>query len=555
MKRSLFITSLLVCVSILFVAAGPAISDIASAHTSTNLPAPGVSVAIPKNTPSLYVRIVIDSLYCEKESKWDHATSQDEPYAMVIGIATHRNPSSWTTGKPEVFKDVDTGNNRRFTKQQRVIYEGEVPKDALVGFEAVLWEKDASSDSSVMKLADNVSNSICDWISSNDHDLKKEMPKLMVALWPFLVSSGIYLAGGGADDRIGDKDILFSYDDLLNAAQNHRHVAHRLVFDGGDEGKYWLRYHIEFGQDATREFKANFTQWDDMAVGCLDRTTEDKIVIVSDDDGPGDTGRFYIYNVSGMLIRSFDAPYKPGDRIALGDTDGNNMAEILVASRENGGQVYVYDHMGNRRNCVAVPFKKYDGFASGDVNGDGRAEIVVVRPSDRKVAIYSPLNGNKIDEFGLNWKFKGTRYTAKDTKHDILLVGDVMGDNKAEIVLIENKDGTDSVIRVYNGSGAECRSSAIAGAFGTTFTNYDAAALGDIYGDGKNELILATSEDEKSYSYNTVIVDLVTGKSVGRRSWPWYRKYSGFAAGSLIPSAKMQIVVANEEDKIVYIGR
>jgi hypothetical protein len=77
--------------------------------------------------------------------------------------------------------------------------------------------------------------------------------------------------------------------------------AFRLVLDGGDEGKYWLRYHLEFGEDATREFGARFTSWDDLAVGNVDLIPGDEIVIVCDDDAPGGKGRFYVYNGLGRL--------------------------------------------------------------------------------------------------------------------------------------------------------------------------------------------------------------------------------------------------------------
>jgi len=540
-----------VCLLVLATASG---ADIPTAPV-VELPKNKAPLGGPAAQPGLYVRIVLDSLYCVKESKWDHATSQDEPYVMTLGIATHRDPGSWSTGRPEVFKDVDSGNNRRFTKPQRVVFEGEVPKGSLIGFEAVLWEKDASSDNAVMKLADSMAHSITDWIDSDDHDLKKEMPRLMAALWPMLISGGVYIVGGGADDKVAEQQALFGYDELIAAATRHRHVGHRMVFKGGKEGEYWLRYHIEFGEDATREFAVKFTGWDDMAVGNVDRVAGEEIVMVCDDDGQGELGRFYVYSGDGRLVRSFDAPFSPGDRIAVADTNGDGMAEILVATCAKGGMVAAYDFMGKQRDRYSIMFAKYDGFAAGDISGDGKAEIVVARVSDRKVHTYSGANGQVIDKFALNWPFKGTRYTSKETRHDALLVGDVIGDGKAEIVMIENRNSNESVIRVYNQRGSEVTNSATAGAFGATFTHGDAAALGDIYGDGKKELILATSEDEKSYSYTTTIADLATRRAVGRRYWPWYRTYAGFAAGAVVPSAKAQIVVANGPDGKLYIGR
>jgi hypothetical protein len=117
------------CAIIIFVSSSAWSVEILKPAPQISAPKPGIATQIPAGPPAMYVRIVIDSLYCEKESKWDHGTSQDEPYVMVTGFASHREPHAWILGDPEVFKDVDTGNNRRFTKQNTVVYEGEVPKE------------------------------------------------------------------------------------------------------------------------------------------------------------------------------------------------------------------------------------------------------------------------------------------------------------------------------------------------------------------------------------------------------------------------------------------
>ncbi len=532
----------------------PADADIPAAAGSK--PKPPSAVGTSPSVPDLFVRIVIDSIYCEKESKWDHGTSQDEPYVMVVGYASHRKPSGWPTGRPEVFKDVDTGNNRRFTKQQRVIYEGVVPKDAYVGFAAVMWEKDASSDNEVMKIATAITERINNWYSEDLSSFPKTIAKILSTAPAYLITAGIWTAGGDKDDWLGEAEVTLSYRELKDLAENHSHIPRRLVFGDNTKGKYWLRYHIEFGEGATKEFPVNFNEWDDLAVGNIDRTPPEEIVVVSNKDAAGDNGRFCIYDGNGRLIRCFDAPYSPGDRLAVGDTNGDGICEIIVASPQNGGIARMYDAAGSLVDRISIPFAKHDGVAVGDVNGDGRDEVLLARVSEQKIYVFSAApQERKLDEFLMNWKFKGFGYAAKDRKHDVFLVGDVVGDSSAEIVMIENKNDTSSVIRVYNGKGREVTNPLTVGALGAAFRHYNGAALGDLYGDKKKELILAAADDDGSYSFTTVIADLATGKRVGTRHWPWYLKRSKMAAGAVFQPGKAQVVVANTSDKRVYVGR
>lgn len=558
--------SLLVCALVVLAPAHFAVADLPAAAPAANAPRPAAVQHTAIKKPIVFARIVIDSIYCEKESKWDHGTSQDEPYVMVTGFASHRQPNAWTLGKPEVFKDVDSGNNRRFTKQNRIVFEGEVPKGEAIGFHVVLWERDASPEDTQYNLYQQLCRRINDNIvtSINTGGKVAGLAGRMVggiygmvhSGWIAVIQQALSVAGGGGDDKVAEAVVGYDHDEIARWAQSDpNHRVFRVVLDGKDEGKYWLRYHMEFLENATSEFAIKFTEWDDMAISNMDRVDGDEIVIVSDEDASGDTGRFYIYSGLGRLVRSFDAPYAAYDRLALADTTGNGVSEILTASPSGGGLVRSYDPMGSPMNRMNIPFARYDGFAAGDLDGDGKAEIVIGSASDRKVRIHSSLDGRKIDEFGLNWPFKGTRYTSKNTRHDVLLVGDVVGDGKAEIVMIENKNNNTSTIRVYNQKGSEVVNSTVAGNYGATFTNYDAAALADMYGDAKKELIMVTSDDTQSYTYATTIVDLATSKRAGARIYPWYGRYCGFAAGKVLPGSKAQIVVAQGVDKKLYIGR
>lgn len=525
-------------------------------------PAPGAA-RNPAKLP-VYAKIVIDSLYCQKESKWDHGTSQDEPYVMVTGFATHRNPKAWVLDDPEVFGEVDSGNNRRFTKQNTVVFEGEVPRDAAIGFQAVLWERDNSPEDTRQKIHQQLCRRI------NEHIMKCINEGYAVAgpggsfiatlygAFPSLVAAileqwGSVLTGGG-DDKVADAAVAFTYDDIAAwAAQEPFQKASQLELKGGEDGHYWLRYHIEFQPDATQKLDVKFTEWDDIATGDVSGDRRDEFVIASEGDGSNGNGRLCVYNSDGRLARSFDVLYSRFDRVAVGNLEGGRNAQIVLASPKDGGLVRTYDAMGSPRDRFNIPFTKYDGFAVADVVGDEKAEIIVARQGEKKILVYSG-NGTKIDEFGLNWTFRGARYTGSDTRHDAFLAGDVAGDAKAEIVTIENKDGGSSILRVYDGRGSEVRTSIVLNTIGAGFYHYSAAALGDIQGDAKKELILSTPEDNGSETDTIYIIDVANGKRVGIRRG-WFAKYDGFAAGSLVYPGKAHIILASRADGKLHLIR
>jgi len=110
----------------------------------------------------IFVRIVLGSLYCVKESKCDHGTDSDEPYRLVTAFARHRSPQAWSTGDPEVFSDVDSGENRRlaYANAQRGVFEGEVPPGAVVGFNVVVMEADEGSMEQRRRLARNITEQL-----------------------------------------------------------------------------------------------------------------------------------------------------------------------------------------------------------------------------------------------------------------------------------------------------------------------------------------------------------------------------------------------------------
>lgn len=502
----------------------------------------------------LFARIVLDSLYCAKESKWDHGTNSDEPYLLVTSYASHRSPNSRSSGDPQVFGEVDSLENRRFdyTRKQRTVFEGEVPPGAAVGFSAVAMEADEGTSGQrrqmASELAEQISRALTDLPGVHVDPITRAITDLVTGNIFSLIDRLMYGLGGGADDHVANGAVILSYDQLRRWAQEGPHRPEVMDLDGGESGHYFLRWHIEFDRDASRSFAANFTHWDGFGVGDVAGTPEPEIVIAIDEDAPGDDGKFYIYNRYGHLVTHWNAFYTHYDRLAIGDVLGDARPEVVVASDDGGGQIRIYDGAGNRLRHFAAPFTKYDGLAMGNVMGDGKAEILIARDDDCQVFIYNQ-NGAKLRAFMVDWDFNGCRYTAdaESNRHDGFAIGDVLGDGYAEIVMAKNRDGDASTVYVYDAYGQELRR------FTRFFTNHDGFILANVIGDEKEDILIAVDGGDDLAGYALYIHDVQT-LHTSTRFWPLFTEYDGLAAGDWGGDGKDEIVIATDEEDRVYVG-
>jgi hypothetical protein len=288
------------------------------------------------------------------------------------------------------------------------------------------------------------------------------------------------------------------------------------------------------------------------------------ILTVIDEDADGDDGRYYVRNALGFLLRSFDAWYTSYDHVALGDTNGNGLDEIIVASDDRGGMVLFYDGLGAMQFCFDAPVTHYDGLAVADVDMDGKCEILLAKDDNDTVYTYN-ANGEMIREMKVDWNFKGVRYTHSTTRHDAFLVGNVLGDERPEIVMIENKSYRNGITHIYaadNISGIEVISPIYFSQYdwnGSTsvgkYSDYDGSCLADIMGDSRMELLVATDGGDGYDGYKIKVYDLENGTIEDIRYWPLFTKYDGFAAGDVLGVGRDQILIANDQDDLVYMSR
>jgi hypothetical protein len=517
----------------------------------------------------VYVRVTLDSLYCKDESVWDHGTDSDENYMLVTGFATHRTPNTWSTGIPHLFDDLDDGENRRFRASQRLVYEGEVPVNESIGFNVVLFEQDGWDN--------NIHQDMSEWLTSEiSAGLGAAIGGVVgtgaipipiigtaigAAVGAFLEWTFGYLIGvfaGGGDDFVAEETVILSYDFLYQCAQESIQKAMILELYGGDEGRFDLRWHIEFDSDASSAFAHKFTNWDELVVGDIIEGENEEILIVIDEDASGKKGRFYILDEQGTPLKVFDGFYSHNDRVAIGDIYGDSTQDIVVTSDDNGGALYVYNSDG--KELMSLPsekyrFTKYDGFDIGNVLiGETKEQLMVANDGENKIYLFNNL-GRELGSFEVDWDFDGCRYTVNhpdSNRHDAFLIGDVLGDYREEIVMVD-RHNQESTVYVYNSYGQQRHE--LQQTFTVYLTRHDGIILANLAGDSKKELVIGTDGGDGSKGYALRVYDIQSGEQISTRHWPLFTKYDGFASGNVRGPGKDCLVISTDQDNIVYIGK
>lgn len=202
-------------------------------------------------------------------------------------------------------------------------------------------------------------------------------------------------------------------------------------------------------------------------------------------EGRGGAGKVRLYDVTGQRMAewyAFDRPFGGGIAVASGDVFGSGEGNVVVMPQSGGGaQVRIFDREGKLRSqFFAYDHRLRGGFsvAVGDIDGDGVAEIITSSTTAALPVRIFKANGALVAEWlaypQATWGVQ-------------LAAGDIDGDGVAEIVTTPTAPRL-STVSIFQANGR------LLGQFSALPAGLQSrvnVALGDVNGDGRAEIVTA----------------------------------------------------------------
>lgn len=234
----------------------------------------------------------------------------------------------------------------------------------------------------------------------------------------------------------GRDEILLQHTDVLDGQTAYR----VLIFDGNDAGTQW-----------TEIYNAVFSiPWLRIEMGDVDGLEGDEIVMARIGPQNNRDKRLKIMKyVSGTnFVTLFEQTYNfPWVDLTMGNTHDNNgpLEEIIINRNgvsKGGGSVpsflvfqYHNYSLSDAPNASAFYFPTFSDLATGDVNGNGDDEVFMVRDPDGTPSGVSLVGRNwGTDAFPSTWTSPGIQLG--NTYQEVEL-GDVDGDGKDELLVAQ----------------------------------------------------------------------------------------------------------------------
>lgn len=379
---------------------------------------------------------------------------------------------------------------------------------------------------------------------------------------PIQASIDVYL-GNGFDRELGV--VVTGYED------EHYHIMEKAEDAANDLSSQGIPHTIaiHWSDFVKIRWHFHFTEYDAYILSDINGDGIDEVIIANDEES-----KIYIYNpITGRLIRDFSCRFTRYDGLTAGDVDGDGVSEIIIANDEDD-QLYIYGPNGMLKTSLQVTFNQWDQIATGEVmetygevnlGWSRRDDILIVHKDGDYVSIYTLVPEDETNSYCLDTFSLGLDFT----RYDSFAVGNVRDDWEGdEIVIIRDDDEKiyiykldSSYFSITHVSCSEIRDLNRDRSKHVRYTPYDGFAIGDVDGNGHDDMIVICDEDKKIYRYYWNGTDWCYSGMYSRLIENWFEglrytgrptRHDGFAVGKVILGENPKITIIRKDGGRIY---
>jgi surface antigen len=231
---------------------------------------------------------------------------------------------------------------------------------------------------------------------------------------------------------------------------------------------------------------------------------------------------------TGWLSQSQTAAYdlKYTDQLLMGDVNGDGHADLVIAETfaTGSGKIAIHVLSGATNytswlmhaSTAAEYLSASDQLLMGDVNGDGKADLIIISSGDTD----SGKTEAHILDGATNyttWLYHTATPADYLNSYDKALMGDVNGDGKADMIIVTTQKTNSGKVEVNVLSGATGYATWLAHGIttlsaGNNFNNQ--LLMGDVNGDGHADLVIAKTGKTESGKVELNVLDGAANYSV-----------------------------------------